>query len=98
MQEVEFLPAARGEFLAAVDNYEAVSLGLGDQFLDEVTRAADRIVAFPNHGSPHLSSARRVVLPGFPFDVVYLPDTDPVVIVAIAHHRRSPGYWEGRLL
>lgn len=97
MQEVEFLPAARMELLAAVDSYEAVSPGLGDQFLGEVMRAADRIVAFRDHGSPHLSSARRVVLPRFPFDVVYLPDTDPVVIVAIAHHRRAPGYWMGRI-
>lgn len=97
MQGVEFLGAARMEFLAAVDRYESEAPGLGSVFIDEVTRAAERIVAFPDHGSPHTSSTRRLVLPRFPFDVVYLPDTDPVVIVAIAHHRRSPGYWRDRI-
>ena len=97
MEKVEFLGAARAEFLAAMDWYEGEAPGLGAEFLDEVTRAAERIVAFPDHGSPHLRSTKRLVLPRFPFDVVYLPDTNPVVIVAVAHHRRSPGYWKDRI-
>jgi len=31
------------------------------------------------------------------FDVVYLDDPDKLVIVAIAHHKRSPGYWRRRI-
>jgi plasmid stabilization system protein ParE len=97
VENVELLDAARAEFLAAMDRYEREAPGLGAEFLDEVSRAAERIVTFPDHGSPHLGSTKRLVLPRFPFDVVYLPDTEPVVIVAIAHHRRSPGYWKDRV-
>jgi hypothetical protein len=37
------------------------------------------------------------VLNTFPFSIVYLDDPDAVKIVAVAHHKRRPGYWKGRL-
>jgi len=92
-----FLDFARDEFLAAAGHYASAATGLGDEFIDEVERAVERIVTFPDHGSPHLAGTRRVVLRRFPFDVVYLSDSEPIVIVAIAHHRRSPGYWRDRV-
>jgi hypothetical protein len=33
----------------------------------------------------------------FPFSVVYLDDPELIAIIAVAHTKRRPGYWKGRL-
>jgi plasmid stabilization system protein ParE len=95
--EIAFLPPAREEFLAAAAYYESGSPGLGAEFIDDVERAVNRLATFPDHGSPYVAGTRRLVLRRFPFDVVYLHSQDQVVIVAIAHQRRSPYYWRDRI-
>jgi toxin ParE1/3/4 len=91
------LPAAREEFLDAADHYDAQAPGLGEEFIAEVEHAAERIAAFPEHGSSYLAGTRRVVLGRFPHSVVYQAGPEGVLIVAVAHHSRQPGYWRGRL-
>ena len=97
MAEVLFLTAAREEFLAAAEHYETASPGLGEAFVGEVVRAVSRIQTFPDHGSPYVAGSRRIVLQCFPFDVVYLRAEEHVLVVAVAHQRRSPYYWRQRL-
>jgi toxin ParE1/3/4 len=94
--DVPFLPAARQEVLSVTDHYEAVSPGLGEEFIAELERAVARIAAFPDHGSPYFAGTRRVVLNRFPFDVVYRSEGD-ILVIAVAHHRRKPFYWRTRL-
>jgi len=43
------------------------------------------------------SKVRRKILRQFPYSIFYVVDDDAVVIVAIAHHKRRPGYWKPRL-
>lgn len=38
--------------------------------------------------------ARRAPVPRFPYTVVYLVVGDAICVVAIAHERRRPGYWQ----
>jgi plasmid stabilization system protein ParE len=97
VKPVAFLPAAREEFLVAAQHYDAAAPGLGYDFIAAVERAVARIGTFPDHGSPHLLGTRRVVLPRFPFSVVYLPEREAVLVVAVAHHSRRPGYWRDRV-
>lgn len=40
---------------------------------------------------------RRVRVRRFPYQVVYLVIDNDVVVIAIAHDRRRPGYWAERL-
>lgn len=97
MNEIPFLPEAEEEFLETIAGYEAEVPGLGGEFLAEVERALERIATFPEHGSPHLANTRRVVLRRFPFDLVYEKLPEGVLVVAVAHHRRRPDYWRGRI-
>lgn len=97
MKTERFLTPAREEFLEAIAHYELQSPGLGREFLDEVEQAVTRIIAFPGHGSPHLGGTRRVVLARFPFHVVYLAERSGILVIAVAHHKRSPGYWRKRI-
>jgi heme oxygenase len=62
VRDVPFLPAARTEFLQALDSYAAEDSTLAADFLTEVERASQRISTFPEHGSPYLSGTRRVIL------------------------------------
>jgi toxin ParE1/3/4 len=97
VDQIHFLPAAREEFLVATDHYEAASPGLGAELIGEVERALSRIAAFPEHPSTYVSDTRRVVLRKFPFNLVYSYGPNEIVVVALAHHRRTPFYWRTRL-
>lgn len=97
MGDLPILPEAREELLAAVEYYNSASAGLGEEFISDIENAVSRIRSFPRHGSPGAGGTRRVVLGRFPFDVVYLEDQEEVVVIAIAHQRRSPFYWRDRL-
>jgi toxin ParE1/3/4 len=32
-----------------------------------------------------------------PYSIVYVADDDAIVILAVAHHKRRPGYWLRRV-
>ena len=40
---------------------------------------------------------RRLMVDGFPYDVVYRAHVDAIEVLALAHHRRRPGYWRRRV-
>lgn len=65
--------------------------------MKEVERAVERALRFPE-GAPMLDApVRRAILRRFPYSVLYYVRTGEVVIVAVMHHKRQPGYWEDRL-
>ena len=43
------------------------------------------------------ATARRYVFPRYPFSLVYILRGGDIEIVAVAHGRRRPGYWQARL-
>lgn len=96
-RKVRFLGAARAELRRAVDHYDAQVVGLGDEFTDEVERCLREVATHPEIGSVYLSGTRRILTRRFPFDLVYRVQPEEVVIVAVAHQRRRPGYWLRRL-
>jgi hypothetical protein len=40
---------------------------------------------------------RRFNLRGFSYHLIYRIEENAMVIYAVAHHKRRPGYWSGRL-
>lgn len=95
--KVEFHPEASAEFQAAAAYYENEVPGLGEAFISEVERVAEIIGAHPAIGNPIDEVFRRVVLVRFPFSVIYGAESEGCLIVAVAHQRRKPGYWHGRV-
>jgi toxin ParE1/3/4 len=99
---VLFEDEADAEYRFAGRWYEEWRDHLGIEFLDAVDATIDRIVAMPQAGSPVPrmppdSPARRRAVARFPYHVVYLETPTHIRILAIAHDRRKPGYWESRL-
>ena len=93
---LEFHPAAQEEFAVAADYYEAAVPGLGNRFLVAVRRTTDMALQHPDAGSRRGTSARQLVVVGFPYDVVYRVRDELLSILAVAHHHRRPGYWRAR--
>ena len=88
-----FIAEASAEFEEAARFYEAAQAGLGRAFAAEVERVVIRIARFPESGSPLGSTVRAAIVANFPFWVVYQASVSEVLILAIAHQRRRPGYW-----
>ena len=91
-----FHPEAEAELEDASLFYESRMLGLGKSFAAEVERTIYLIREFPDAGSPAGLTRRRVLIARFPYSVIYRHEADSVVIVAVAHQRRRPGYWRQR--
>jgi toxin ParE1/3/4 len=92
VKRARFVAAARREFLAEVAFYNAAEAGLGLRFALAVEQAVARALVFPLAGSPSSTNTRRVVLKGFPFSIFYRPESDGIVIFAVANHARHPEY------
>ena len=97
MKSVRFLPAARRELLAEARYYSELGTGLGVKFVRAVEQALAIAEQFPLAGTPGFGATRKVTVKDFPFSVVYLHEIGGIVVVAVAHHARRPGYWIGRL-
>ena len=89
---------ASEELAAAARWYEERRGGLGLDFLDAVAAAVELIDEHPEIGTPVGDDprTRRLLVTRFPFEVAYRLRADEIVIVAIAHLKRRPGYWRGR--
>ena len=93
---------ALDEYRAAAKWYEANRAGWGDVFMDAVDAAIESILdpsiswgfSRDRHRTPQVYS-RSVA--GFPYDIIYLLIDGAAYIVAYAHERRRPGYWEDRV-
>lgn len=71
-------------------------VGLGRSLAAEVEHAVSLIREFPDAGALVGPKPRRVLVARFPYAVVYRRDPARVVIIAVAHQRRRPGYWRLR--
>jgi plasmid stabilization system protein ParE len=97
LRGAKFHPEAEAELLAAARFYEGKSKGLGLDFLAEVRQAARGIAARPNSGRKFSRRLRRILVPRFPYGLLYRVEPALVFIVAVAHLHRRPGYWLRRL-
>ncbi len=94
-------PDAVAEATAAGDWYESKRPGLGADLAGEIERAFDMILENPQTwavwpGIPAGLDVRRFLLPRFPFALAYVVRADELVVLAVAHTSRRPGYWLSR--
>jgi len=95
-RSLRFDAAAERELNEAVDFYDLESPGLGDVFLAEAERALTQVETFPEAAEPLPKGVRRRLLHTFPYALLYSLRTHEVRILAVAHQRRRPFYWEDR--
>jgi plasmid stabilization system protein ParE len=93
---VEVLAEAVDELIDAKLWYDQRDSDAAIRFALAIDAAIDSISNNPTRWPSTRKNARRFVLRDFPFAVVYTFENSTVRIVAIAHARRRPGYWEDR--
>ena len=92
---IRTLSLATEELAEAVRWYESRRPGLGANLLDEVDRAVRQVATNATVGAALSSDqkTRRILLSRFPYQVVYRIRPSEIVVIALAHSRRRPGYW-----
>ena len=94
----QFHPAAEAEFLESVGYYESKVPGLGAALINEFEAMAERIGQSPKGWQVELEpDIRKAPLHRFPLSILYREKRDAFQILAVAHDRRRPQYWLGRL-
>lgn len=102
MSPIRSHPEADGEAESAADWYESRQAGLGQDFFAELERAFTLISESPGTwplwpGMPEFLGIRRFPLSRFPYGIAYDYSEAEVVVYAVAHLARRPGYWKDRL-
>lgn len=88
---------ARDELAVGVSFYDSEYPGLGQDFAVEVRRLCRLISDSPIAGYELRPGVRRRVLRRFPYSILYTLEADGVLIIAVAHQSRRPGYWNRRV-
>lgn len=97
MRSVIFNRLAELELDEGFQRYEDESAGLGFRFLSEVENGLDLLQRYPSIAQRARSGIRRLVLPKFPYYVVYrFLRSGGIRVLAVAHQKRRPEYWIGR--
>ena len=92
-----FLAPAEEEMLEAARYDESQAQGLGWAFLAEVRRTVDHRAENPQAGTVVRGEIRRRLVRRFPFGVLYRLDPHEIIVMAVMHLRRRPGYWADRV-
>lgn len=95
-RELEYLEQAVAEAEGAARWYAERSQTAAARFSAELDAAETAIAERPEAWAPATDGNRRYLLRRFPFSVVYRVETARILIVAVAHGRRRPGYWKHR--
>jgi toxin ParE1/3/4 len=93
----EFHPEAARELADEVLYYKDRGRGLGNRFATEVRTAIQKILSTPERWRILEGDVRRCRVRVFPHAVLYTVERDYVLIIAIAHDKRRPGYWRHRV-
>jgi len=96
MKTVRFHPAAESEMIGAAAYYETQQPLLGRRFLASIQDAVNRIILNPGMYATVDRDVRRCLAGTFPFGVLFREMPDQIVIVAVMHLHREPGYWKNR--
>lgn len=96
MAEVRFHPEAQAEYEGALAWYQARRRQAADRFEAEVERVLGLVTSNPGLFPQYDDEHRFVMLRRFPYSVVYRVLADGIHVMAVAHSRRKPHYWQGR--
>ncbi len=93
----EFHPEALVEYGQAAQYYASRQDGLDVRFIETVEAAIRSIVAAPERWRILELDVRRYLTKVFPYAILYAVETDYVLILAVMHCHREPGFWRQRL-
>lgn len=91
-----FHPEALSEYAEAVQYYAQQRNEVAQAFIDAVESAVYHIRESPERWSLVDEDVRRCLTRKFPYAILYTIEQDYILILAVMHCSREPGYWKTR--
>jgi toxin ParE1/3/4 len=85
--------SARQDFLEAVDHYDRESISAGSRFAEQINATIELMRERPMIGRVNEYGERQFKVETFPYSIIYQLEPRRILVMAIAHHKRKPGYW-----
>ena len=95
--KIRILKLAQQEIDASFEYYEQHMTGLGYDFLHEILAGLKRIEQNPEAWHSFSARTRRCLVNRYPYGIIYQIRKHEILVVAVAHLHRKPGYWKNRL-
>jgi len=96
--KVRLISPANLELDKAVRYYDHQLPGLGFRFFQEASAAIERIILIPEAWTKVGARTRRCILKGFPYALLYVIETDEILITAVAHLHRDAEHYKDRIM
>ena len=96
MLPIDYLPGARRDFDDSFDWYSERSAQAAIRFADAVDASLLQVAADPTRFVGTDGVHRECPVKKFPFRIIYRLAENRVLVVAVAHAKRRPGYWKDR--
>ena len=98
MRSITFLLEAEEEMNASAQYYNQQASGLGLEFLEEIEKSLQLIEKHPEKWPYYEKKIHKYNTRRFPFSLYYVfeKNLDKIIIIAVAHQKRKPGYWKQR--
>jgi toxin ParE1/3/4 len=93
----DFHPEALDEYESAASYYAERDPELQLRFIESIENSIERILEAPTRWRVIDEDVRRCIAQVFPYGVLYTIEADFVLIVAVMHFSREPGYWKQRI-
>jgi plasmid stabilization system protein ParE len=93
---IEYHSGARIDFDESFDWYRSRSVEAALGFIAAVDAAIEKITAAPDRFPSTTAGCRYCTLRRFPFRLVFREEAQRLVVMAVAHAKRRPGYWRER--
>ena len=87
---------ARRDISEAYRHYCQISKQLGDEFLDRLDKAFERITSAPDCYARVFEEIQQMRVRRFPYVVSFFVEDDRVLILAVLHGHRDPSEWQRR--
>ena len=97
MKAYAFHPEADLEYCEAAQYYARINGELGGRFYDAIEKLIEEARRQPERYRMFDPPVRRHFSDVFPYAVLYVDQPDRVLIVAVMHMKRRPGYWKQRM-
>jgi len=95
--KIRYMAVARDEIREASDYYAAISPDLGRAFRRELRQLMRLVTTMPLAWPESAEGTRKCLLTRFPYLVIYAPLPDELLVLAVGHQHRRPGYWRDRV-
>jgi len=99
MRTITFLLEAEEEMNSSAQYYNQQYSALGLDFLEEIEKPLQIIEKNPERWPYYEENIHKYNTRRFSFSLffVFEKELDKVIIIAVAHQKRKPGYWKQRI-